>query len=134
MGDRQEREMVNTLEEAGHGALRLAASGGGGDHDLPDVFCCIDGNYYAIEEKYRSAKSGHTRCYVDAEEVEALVRFADRWNAAPALAVRYSTRCDGVSTADHFIAHPTDVPRTDTGRYKLHHSIAVDWPTFGDVV
>lgn len=134
MGDKQEREMVNELEAAGHGAMRLAASGGGGDHELPDVFCCVDGDLFAIEEKYRTTKNDHTRCYIQEDEVDALMRFCRKWGAIPVLAARFSTRFSEVDTADHFMCHPTEVPRTDSGTYKVHHDIVRDFPTFGSIL
>lgn len=127
MGDSREREMVNACLDRMHGAIRIPSSGSSTDADLPDVLASIDGALFAIEEKYRTANK---RCYVGAEEAEALRRFASRWHAVPVLAVRYSTRLDGVDTADWFVCH-VDVPETtDSGSLKLHHSTAKEWPTF----
>ena len=132
IGSRYERELVNAFRDAGWGALRLPASGGATERELPDVLAgrstgsgsiesYVDGNpwdsvplteAWAIEAKAGKA----TTLYVDAEEVEALRTFAEIWGARPLLGAR-STR-QGTPTA-HYLVPPERARVTDSGTYGL---------------
>lgn len=133
MGGSKEREMVNDFIDAGWGALRLGGSGSGGDHDLPDVLAGNGGTrYLAIEEKYRGSSK---QCYIGVAKRQSVSRFCTMFGAEPIAAVRYSTRLEGVSEADWYLAPFSDVPRTDSGKMKLHHSVVIedDWALLSDL-
>ena len=68
---------------AGWGCIRLAASGGGFDDDLPDLFVGKPGHYVAIEAKYRSDRDSYH--YADLEEIEQVNDFADTWGVTDRL-------------------------------------------------
>lgn len=141
-GASYERELVNRFLDAGWGALRLGASGSGGDADLPDVLAGtpiyahhggrlqrvthdvadwhqqgdlsrIVSGPYAIELKSGKA----TTLYVTEPELKALRAFARRWGARPFLGARYTTR--GSATATYLVAPESARGPTDAGRYGL---------------
>lgn len=126
-GRTYEQELVNRFKEAGYGALRLGASGGGGDADLPDVMAGkpiharrgqetdhteIFTNALAVELKSGKADI----LYVEPEEVDALVRFAELWGCRAYLGVRSTQQATPTET---FLVRPEDARRTDGGRYAV---------------
>lgn len=118
-GTAYEQELVNRFKSDGWGALRLGASGGGGDADLPDVLAgrpMSDWDYsivWSIELKSGKA----TTLYVDAEEVEALRSFAQQWGARPFLGARFTTQGSGTET---WLVPPGRARGpTDAGSYGL---------------
>lgn len=129
MGSTREREMATLFDDHGFAVMRAASSGSGTTREMPDVLASNGQRVVIIEEKYVTA---NTRCYVGAEEVNALQRFGEKFGADEYLAVRYSTDLDVVSTADWFVVEPSDVPRTGSGRYKLHYDIVKDERIFAD--
>lgn len=134
MGDRYEREFVNFVEEHGWAAVRLGASGGGTDRNLPDVLMGDAGiRYWAVEEKYSGQKK---QVYIEQDEARRLREFATRFGAKPMVAVRYSTRLDGDHEADWYVAPLAEPPRTGAGNLKLNLSVVMeqDWPTLSEVV
>lgn len=120
-GSRYERETVRRFRAAGWGALRIGASGSGGDADLPDVFC---GRPHpgieqpAVSESYCiELKSGKaTTLYVQPDEVEALERFADNWGSTPLLGARFTTQASPTET---LLVPPERARMTDGGAYGL---------------
>lgn len=131
MGTTRERELVNLFEDNGFIAMRAAASGSATSSPLPDVLASNARRCVAIEEKYRTTS---TNCYIDGDEVEKLREFADGFGADPYLAVRYSTRLEGVSIADWFVVEPSDARRTEGGNYVLHHDEVKDARIFADLL
>lgn len=143
-GARYERELVDRFKAAGWGALRLGASGSGGDADLPDVLAghpvfhhyggAIEGFTGHPEppivreelppERVKSdlfaieLKSGKaTTLYVEQPEVDALRSFARTWGARPFLGARFTTQGSGTET---WLVAPEDARGpTDAGRYGL---------------
>lgn len=121
-GSAYERELIGYFRDAGWGAMKAPGSGSGGDADLPDVIAGrklpenVNGwsatNLWAIEAKSGDAST----LYVDGEEVDALLRFAERWGATPLLAAR-STR--QATPTDHFLVRPPDARWTAGGNYGL---------------
>lgn len=89
-GGNTERELVNLLREEGIPSLRIPASGGATDRELPDVLIRAENLLVAGEVKYTNGKY----IYVEREEVESLVKFANRWYAVPALIPRFSYDTD----------------------------------------
>lgn len=65
------------------GCIRLAASGGGFDDDLPDLFVGEPGYLGAIEAKYRSEKS--RAIHVPIEEIEQVKEFSKTWGCVDSL-------------------------------------------------
>lgn len=116
-GATYERELCDRFRAAGWGCIRLGASGAGGDADLPDVFAGRN-----LETDYGQAwsvelKSGKADIlYVDADEVAALTRFADRFGATPYLGIRSTQQATPTAT---FLVRPADARRTDSGRYAV---------------
>lgn len=73
MGDRAERTFVAMFNDTEYWwAQRAAASGSGGDADLPDVTFARDGIAFAGEEKTTS----EPYVYVEEDELEALQAYA----------------------------------------------------------
>lgn len=128
-GAAYEQELVNRFLENGYGALRLGASGSGGDADLPDVLAgrreALDGmtgpiatrtDVWAVELKSGS----QTTLYVDADEVGALTRFAHPWGAKPLLGARFTFDSgEHYNRTGTYLLEPDDARRTDGGQYGL---------------
>lgn len=131
MGSDREREMVNFFNDNGWAALRVGASGGGTDNNLPDVLAGNGTMCFAIEEKYNAHSKQTT---IEDEKGTDIQEFATRFGARALAAVRYSTRLEGVSVADWRVAPLQDVQRTDAGSYRLNHSVSKDWVTLTELV
>lgn len=116
-GSKYERELVNTLDALGYGALRLPSSGSATARDLPDILAChrVGGHktyLWAVEAKAGS----DTTLYVEEGEVQALRAFAETWGARPYLSARFTSRD---SPTCHYLVRPEDARRTDSGLYGL---------------
>jgi len=115
-GARREREFRNYCREHDHlVALRMPASGSGTDMDLPDMLVGGDTNLldtpWAVELKTADPESGYV--YLPSEEVEALRRFAEAFDANPLIGARW----DG-DTA-WYLDSPGAFHRTDSGSVRL---------------
>lgn len=123
-GAARERELVNRFHAAGWGALRLGASGSGGDADLPDVLAGqgmvvsqMGMTITATETWAVELKSGRaTTLYVGQKEVDDLLRFAESWGAKALLGARFTTQA---SPTDTYLVGIEDARRTDGGAYGL---------------
>ena len=113
-GDRRERELVNKLDEAGFAVMRAPASGSATDRELPDVLAGDDGRFYAIEAKSSSGQP----IYLDGEEVEALIYFAQNFGANARIGVRFDRE-------DWYFFHPGDLYVTDGGNYRVKKETAL---------
>lgn len=130
-GDQKERDLVNWFRDQGWGAMRAPSSGSGTDEEMPDVIASRPGKpWLFIEAKYRASEK---QCYESPEKASGLALSAARWGARPIWFVRYSTRLQGVQKASWRVAEYTVPPTTDSGRVKLHHSIAKDWATAEEI-
>lgn len=123
-GDRYERRLVKMFIHAGYGAMRLAASGGGTQDDLPDVFAGRPGRLVAIEAKYRSNRDGW--CYADGSDADALMRFGERWGCQDVLwGVRFPR-----DTKWYF--YPVDLlERTETQVKWRYDDVSEEWVDMG---
>ena len=84
-GSRTERELVNLLYATRFAVMRAPASGGGTPRELPDVLTGDGENFYAIEAK----SSGKEVIYIEGEEVDDLVYFAENFGAEARIGVRF---------------------------------------------
>ena len=113
-GDRRERELVNELDAAGFAVMRAPASGSATERELPDVLAGDGDNFYAIEAK----SSAGDPIYLDGEEVENLVYFAQNFGAKPRIGVRFDRE-------DWYFFHPADLYTTDAGSYRVKKETAL---------
>lgn len=106
-GDTQERHLMAVLR--GHDFIPMRSPGSGtGDWEQPDVLAAQEGVILATE-----LKSGANPRNLRAEEVDALVRFADAFLAAAVVAVRYK------GDRTFYLVPPDLLDRTDSGRYSI---------------
>jgi Holliday junction resolvase len=132
VGDRYERKFVNYIHDQGGAAVRLGGSGSGTNRALPDLIVGFSGDFYwVVEEKYRG---GGKQAYISAEKAVDVTEFGARFGARAMGAVRYSTDLEGVTEADWRLCPLAEIPAMDSGKLKLHHSIAQDWPLLTNVV
>ena len=113
-GDRRERELVNELDEAGFAVMRAPASGSATERELPDVLAGNGETFYAIEAK----SSAGDPIYLDGEEIEALLYFAQNFGAKPRVGVRFDRE-------DWYFFHPGDLYTTDGGNYRVKKETAL---------
>ncbi|WP_247010243.1 Holliday junction resolvase Hjc [Halorientalis litorea] len=113
-GDRRERELVNELDEAGFAVMRAPASGSATERELPDVLAGDGETFYAIEAK----SSAGDPIYLDGEEIEALLYFAQNFGAKPRVGVRFDRE-------DWYFFHPGDLYTTDGGNYRVKKETAL---------
>lgn len=114
-GDRRERELVNALDEDGFAVMRAPASGSATERELPDV---ISGNsiyFYAIEAKSSSGRP----IYIEEEQVDALIFFAENFGAVPVIGVRFDRE-------KWYFLSPQWLYRTDKGSYRVKLEVAKD--------
>lgn len=109
MGDREERVFVKMFQETPHWwAQRAAASGSGGDGDLPDVTFAHDGIGFAGEEKTTS----EPYVYVTEEELRALRDYAAAYGMRAVVIGRFK------GERAFYVWNPNDMGRTDAGTYR----------------
>ncbi|UTF56006.1 hypothetical protein [Natronosalvus rutilus] len=109
MGDREERVFVRMFQETPHWwAQRAAASGSGGDGDLPDVTFAQEGIAFAGEEKTTS----EPYIYVQEDELEALRAYADAYGMETILIGRFK------GERAFYVWNPEDMERTNAGTYR----------------
>lgn len=113
-GDRRERELVNRLDEVGFAVIRSPASGSGTGRPQPDILAGNGEQFYAIEAK---SSSGNP-IYIDGEELEALLYFAQNFGARPRVGVRFDRE-------DWYFFHPADLYRTPGGNYRVKRETAL---------
>lgn len=113
-GERRERELVNLLDEIGFAVMRAPASGSATDRELPDVLAGDGERFYALEAK----SSNGNPIYLNAEEVEALIYFAESFGATPRIAIRFDEE------AWAFFA-PEDLYVTEAGNYRVKKETAI---------
>lgn len=114
-GDRRERELVNTLDDAGFAVMRAPASGSATQRELPDVLAGNGEIFYAIEVK----SSAGNPIYLTGEEVEALVYFSRNFGAKARIGVRFDRE-------DWYFFHPGELHVTDGGNYRVKKEHARD--------
>jgi Holliday junction resolvase len=123
-GDRRERELVNELDAAGFAVMRAPASGSATERELPDVLAGNAEEFFAIEAK----SSAGDPIYLDGEEIEALLYFAQNFGAKPRVAVRFDRE-------DWYFFHPGDLYTTDGGNYRVKKETALaDGTDFAELV
>lgn len=113
-GERRERELVNRLDERGFAVMRAPASGSATDRELPDVLAGNGERFFAIEAK---SSSGNP-IYLDAEEVDAFVYFANSFGATPRIGIRFDEE-------DWAFFDPDDLYRTEGGNYRVKKATAI---------
>ncbi|SDE93716.1 Holliday junction resolvase Hjc [Halorientalis regularis] len=123
-GDRRERELVNALDESGFAVMRAPASGSATERELPDVLAGDGEAFYAIEAKSSSGDP----IYLDGEEIQALLYFAQNFGAKPRVGVRFDHE-------DWYFFHPGDLYTTDGGNYRVKKATALaDGTDFAEFV
>jgi Holliday junction resolvase len=113
-GDRRERELVNRLDERGFAVMRAPASGSATERELPDVLAGDGEAFYAIEAK----SSAGDPIYLDGQEIENLVYFAQNFGASPKVGVRFDHE-------DWYFFHPGDLHVTGGGNYRVKRETAL---------
>lgn len=109
MGDREERVFVGMFNDTAHWwAQRAAASGSGGEADLPDVTFAHDGVAYAGEEKTTS----EPYVYVTEDELRALRDYAAAYGMRAIVIGRFK------GERAFYVWNPNDMERTDAGTYR----------------
>lgn len=107
-GQDRERELAKALDEAGYSVMRSPASGSV-DRDQPDLLYARGGDVIALEMKY----TGSNTAYFDADEVDALRRFASDFDAGVRLCVRWK------QDTNFYLANGSDARRTPEGNYAI---------------
>lgn len=85
-GARLERELVSELDQRGYAVMRAPSSGAATERDLPDVLASNGETIVAVEAKSSSGKP----IYVGKDEIQALTRFSQRFQATPLVGVRFN--------------------------------------------
>lgn len=107
-GSAAERELVAMFWNTNtYSALRIAGSGRM-NFPSPDVLAGNGSQIFAIEVKSTKHKSQ----YIDAEQIQQLKDFAEKFGATPLVAVKFSTKW-------HFCS-PDDMKQTNSGKHVLH--------------
>lgn len=123
-GDRNERELVNLLDSGGYEVMRAPASGSATERELPDVLAGDGTTFYVIEAK----SSAGNPIYLDAEEVEALKKFADGFGGLAQIAVKFDVEHGdpdyGEDTSGWYLLHPSTCWVTDGGNYRVKKELA----------
>jgi Holliday junction resolvase len=118
-GSGKERPLVNAFREAGYAVQRAPSSGSATDADLPDVTIMkrdepcgyVRTQTWVVEHKATSS----TTAYYDAEEVEALKRYARKAGATAYLGAYFKTG----QRSPHYLVPVEASRRTDGGNYGV---------------
>lgn len=110
-GARRERELTNYLDDAHYAVMRAPSSGSATNRDLPDILAAKPHERLAIEAK--SSKKDKI-VYIDFNEIDALRRFAQYFNAQPIIAVRWD------QNRTHYFYRPENCDQTPSGKYSMH--------------
>ena len=86
---RWERELIRIFASAGYTPIRGAASGGGTDRELPDVFAGNGEDMFCIELKTRTPPEQNSACYGPRSDIDNIKHFAEAFRAKPLIAVRW---------------------------------------------
>ena len=109
MSSAHERLFVRMFNATDHWrAQRTAASGSGGDADLPDFTFASGGQGFSAEQK--STSKPHI--YVEPDEVEALANYAHAYGMLPVIAGWFK------GERAFYIWNPWRMDRTDAGTYR----------------
>lgn len=128
MTDRTERMLMEDSEEYGFTAMRAPASGARDAHEGGDIWIAREHPAWAesgtelfmVEEKYKKGKSkNHKYARVRKEKINGMIETAEEIGAIPAVAVRWSTRCEWSPGSTHWIGDARDIDRTDSGNISL---------------
>ena len=120
---RWERELIRIFASAGYVPMRGAASGGGTDRELPDVFVGDGEHVFAIELKTRSPPEGSAACYGPIDDLEDLQHFAEAFKAEPLIAVRW--KGSGGRSVEWRFTWPGQFETTET-RFKWYYEDRYD--------
>lgn len=155
MSGRYERELVNTFDAVGMGALRAPSSGSATGRELPDVLAGRSQTEATVMSTLASATNDSvsdeaisnaatmlspvttafgiesknqqgTTLYVDSEEVEKLLRFCSHFGAQPRLSARFTEQRH---PTEHYLLPPAGARITDEGNYGLPVSDIADRAT-----
>lgn len=122
-GSDWERKLARTLTDHDWAVMRAGASGSATTDDRPDVLAGNGVHAWAIEAKYASERN----IYVEPEEVEALVRFAERLGVQAVLLPRWNNNeVDAANVADWYVVPVFRAGRTPSGKYSLNVQTVTD--------
>lgn len=125
-GDRSERKLVNYLDKCGWAVMRAPASGSATERELPDVLAGNSVSFHAIEVK---ASSGDP-IYIDGEEVDDLLYFAQNFGARACIAASFDTEYDdpayGEDRPGIYLLDLNDLHVTDGGNYRIKKENAIE--------
>lgn len=117
-GTRYERELFHKFYSAGHMVLRIAGSG---STPIPACDLVVNCNKKHLAIECKSLKGD--RKYMDDEELAQLKTFAERFNAAPILAIRFDRE-------EWYFLDVTDLNKLE--RTKNNYVISLEFAkTFG---
>lgn len=122
MSDAMERRFVGMFNDTDHWwAQRAAASGSGGEADLPDVTFAHDGVAFAGEEK----TTAKPYVYVTPEELRDLQAYAGAYGMRAVVIGRFKRTSDAITGTDRsprafYIWNPNDMETTDAGTLRGH--------------
>lgn len=111
-GPQEERRVVQLLREHDYPAIRLAASGGGAQYELPDVYF-VCGDYHVGAEMKASSDD---YAYITDQEMEELRTFCREFDAVPIAVSRWS------QDTDYYVQPLHDLDETmltDSGNLSL---------------
>jgi len=121
-GTTRENELVRCFDDLDFAVIRSPSSGSRTERDQPDVLASDkprshSKRAFALESKYGDPPSN-----LDPEEVEALGRFARKFDAWSYIALRYKR------DKSFYLVAPSDLERTDSGNYSVPSDPdRVDW-------
>lgn len=116
-GSDWERKLSRHLDEHGWAVMRAGGSGGGTDHDRPDLVAGNGEFGWVIEHKYSSSRN----IYVDPAEVAQIDALAEGWGMEGVVVLRWSTRAvDAADNADWYPVAPEFAGRTESGKYSFN--------------
>lgn len=129
---RFERELIRIFASAGYVPIRGAASGGGTDRELPDVFVGDGQHVFAIELKTRAPPEGSSACYADRSDLDDLDHFATAFRAEALIAVRW--KGSGSRPVQWRFTWPGQFETTET-KFKWYYEDRDEpyWLTFEDL-
>jgi Holliday junction resolvase len=129
---RYERELVRIFASAGYAPIRGAASGGGTERELPDVFVGDGEHVFAVELKARDPPEGSVASYGPLDDLDDLTYFAEAFDAEPLIAVRW--KGSGGRAVEWRFTWPGQFETTEQ-KFKWYYEDRDEpyWLTFADL-
>ena len=128
MSSLTENYFIDDVTELGYEAMRAPGSGTRANHEAGDIWVVASERdltrVWIVEEKYKS--NDQKTIFEDGEKLDSMIEFAEKINAIPLMACRWSTRQEWSPGAFHIVRDARLVSRTKSDNFSMQPQRAID--------